>query len=85
MFDFFYKNGYDTICPDPVTRKQMRLKNFKESTVQESYEFRIERCKNVTGLGLLNHHDKDKVVCASEAEIANYVRDFEVQQWTIVQ
>ena len=40
-FDFFYNNQYNTICPPKISRSKMRLKNFKEDTIQESYEFRI--------------------------------------------
>ena len=61
----------------------MRLNNFKESTIQSSYEFRIQRCKNKIGLTLLET-DITNLPCANETEIANYVKDFEVQQWTIV-
>ena len=77
MYEFFVNNDYDIICPHETERHKMRLKNFKESIVQESYEFRIERCQNVTGLGLLESNPKT-ISCANESEIANYVKDFEV-------
>ena len=73
-YDFFNLRNFQIMCPDRSSGTQLFSDNVKEGLSVQTWEFRVDRCVENT---------KDNNKCESPAKMKEYVRDFEIQQWTI--